>query len=171
MAGSLELGLCATDSIDDWYTTFFNPATYGGPIYCASEAVYPRCAVARRRVSPPWLAWSRSDGAAGCGRRSGPVDATAPGRWSLVFLFLAYSVGCLLLLRVPISARLCDGDGRSSILGALFYVPIYAIICNAIFGGVICTPRARRDQIRRVPGSVPSAMEGSRARSPVGGSW
>ena len=56
----------------------------------------------------------------------------------MVFLFMAYATALMVVLRVPVSRLLAAGAGRSSILGALFYMPFYAVV-NGIFGGVICT--------------------------------
>ena len=58
-------------------------------------------------------------------------------RWSMVFLFMAYATALMVVLRVPVSRLLAAGAGRSSILGALFYMPFYSIV-NGVFGGVIC---------------------------------
>lgn len=40
--GTLGLTTCGVQGVADWYSPLFNPATYGDPVYCQSEVVYPR---------------------------------------------------------------------------------------------------------------------------------
>jgi len=44
--------MCPVESLTDWYTIFADPGSYGAPIYCSSEAVYPLYG-ARPSLTPP----------------------------------------------------------------------------------------------------------------------
>lgn len=108
----------------DWYPIFWNPPTYGEQVYCNAEVVYPRCASLQTPLFSTFC------------------DSCALRRWSIVLLFLLFSAGLVLVVRLPISTLLADRKGTPSIFGALYYLPLYAI-ANAVGAGLFCT-RARR---------------------------
>jgi hypothetical protein len=49
-----------------------------------------------------------------------------------------FAAALVLVVRMPVSYWLAEGAGQTSLVGALFYLPIYAAI-NAILGGVLCS--------------------------------
>ena len=58
--------------------------------------------------------------------------------YTLVFLYYAFSLVCLLLCRPIISAKLIQHGGTKSIYAALYFLPI--LICShAVLAGFICT--------------------------------
>ena len=58
--------------------------------------------------------------------------------YTLVFLYYAFSLVCLLLFRPLISVKLTQDGGTKSIYAALYFLPI--LVClHAVLAGFICT--------------------------------